>query len=237
MPPVKRLVVSLLLVVSLAPLFGFSVTTNRTSGADLLTQIPVVEAFNLKVDGSITPQHFTPNETFLYLERVIWTLHFTDNAIDYDLWGSGAALTNGTAMFYDAISLLPFNITNIHEFGHASYDFNVFRDEKNPKDNHITSRYSFNKFVPPGLFMPGHTFTVIVQDNITAAANDIDMFDLTLEGYSVEDDQPIQDDKDPDIFRQTFSEKALVFPSPLYALGLIFLVLAAFLVFYKLVIK
>lgn len=201
--------------------------------ADNLTKIPVVEQFDLLVDGSMTLQHFTPNETFLYLERVIWNLHFTDNAIDYDLWGSGPALTNGTAMFYDTISLLPTNITDVHEFGHSSYDFSVIRDEKNPKDNHISARYSFNRFVPPGLFLGGHNFTVIIQDNQTAAANDIDEFTLTLQGYTVADDQPEEAEKDPDMFRRAFSEKALVFPSPLYAFGLLLLFFAAFWFWYK----
>lgn len=225
-----------MVVLLFAPLFGFSATTNRTQG-DSLIQIPVVEELDLLVDGSITPQVFTPNESVTMWMRGIWVVEFIDNSLNFSDWGAGNPLTNGTALRYDNRNLIAENITSLHQMGHDSYDFDVKSDDRNPKGNHITARYTFAEFVPDGLFMNGHTLSAIVSDNQTLAANAIDTFELHLEGYLLVDDQPQEADKDPDVFRQAFGEKALVFPSPLYALGLILLFLAAFWVIYRLVIK
>lgn len=225
-----------MVIITLALLTFLTPTIARTR-ADTLIKIPVVEELDLLVDGSITPQHFTPNESVTMWMRGVWVVEFIDNALNFSGWGAGNSLTNGTAMRYDTTNLIIENITHLHQLGHESYDFSIISDDKNPKGNHITSRYSFFRFVPGGLFMNGHTLTLIVSDNQTAAEYAIDTFEIHLEGYLLVDDQPRQDDKDPDIFRQAFSEKALVFPSPLYAFGVILLFLAVFYGFYRKFLK
>lgn len=206
--------------------------TQRTR-ADSLIQIPVVEEIDLLVDGSITPQHFTPNDSVTVWMRGMWVVEFIDNSLNFSGWGAGNTLVNGTALRYDSINLITENITMLHQLGHESYDFDVKSDDKNPKGNHITSRYSFWKYVPDGLFMNGHTLTLIVSDNQTAATYALDTFEIHLEGYLIVEDQPAEADKDPDAFRRAFGEKALVFPSPLYVFGLLLLFFAAFFFWYK----
>lgn len=195
---------------------------------------------DLLVDGSITPQtiNVTGFPVGSWITLLVLNIHFEDNALDFDQWGSGAALTNGTAFLIDSRSMLGENLTTNHGFGHVSGDLTIFTDEKNPKDRHFVSKFALAEVVPPWgiLWTTNESMQFLVQDNQTAAANGIDAFEITVEGFSIPDEVPAED-RGKDIFRQAFSEKALVFPSPLYALGLILLVLAAFYMIYRLVIK
>jgi hypothetical protein len=205
--------------VSLLLLFLTIVVTpfgSPAKAANDLVQIPVIEEFDLLVDGSITPQVFTPNASFLYLMRVIWVVYFQDIAVDFDGWGTGGPLTNGTAMLYDGISLIPDNITHLHEFAHVAYDMNWFEDDSAPPDHHFVSRFTFTEFVPDGLLIPGHLFQVIVQDNQTAAAYDIDYFEVYLEGYTVQDAPGTGGPGEDFPFRQVVNARVPFFNMPIY---------------------
>ena len=192
----------LLLVILSFTLFMVNSKTLDVSGR---TEIPVVEEIDLLVDGSITPQVFTPNETATYWMRCVWTLHFIDASVDFSDWGAGGgALANGTSMFYDDTNLLPGNITNNHDFVHSAYNLDWFQDDKSPNENHFVSRYSFFRYVPSGLFMPDHTFRIIVADNITAADHAIDHFKVYLKGYTYYDPPGGSQDDTPDVNIQGF---------------------------------
>lgn len=174
------------------------------------TQIPVIEEIDLLVDGSIIPQVFTPNETALYWMRSVWSLHFIDASVDFTVWGAdGGNLENGTSMFYDDINLLPGNITNTHDFVHTAYNLDWFQDDKTPKDNHFVSRYSFFRHTPNGLYMPDHTFRIIVADNITAEIHAIDHFKVYLQGYTILNIPGGAEDETPDINIQGFLDDQL----------------------------
>lgn len=223
-----------LLVLTITPPTNITIV----HAADDLIQVPVIEEMDLLIDGSATPQVFTPNASFLYLYRVVWVLSFVDNAVDFDGWGIGAALTNGTAMLYDSVSLIPDNITAVHEFAHVAYDLNWFQDERVPTGNYFTSRFTFSNFVPHGLLIPGHLFEVVVQDDQTDVAYAIDIFEVYLEGYQLEFDAPALGGPNEDFpFRQIVNARVPFFNAPIYVMVIVLTGVACMLLIFNIARK
>ena len=149
--------------------------------------VPILETIDLKVNGSINIQYLnqTP-DTFSYIYRIIWVLHWENNVIDYDdFCNLDDGLINGTLILFNNI---PLNspIKDIHHFSHTSYDLTISTDDKNPKDNHLVSRLSFDKFIPGGLDVrDNQNLTFAIRDEINASVCDV--FLVTIEGYHAPD--------------------------------------------------
>lgn len=148
---------------------------------------PITETLDLKVDGSSVVQYLnqTP-DTFSYIYRVIWSLHWQNNALDYDDFGNlNNGLPNGVQLLYDQVPLNGI-ISNIHHFAHTAYDLSISTDDKNPVDNHLSSRLSFDKFIPGGLDVrDNQNLTFAIQDEINASVCDV--FEVTIQGYHTPD--------------------------------------------------
>lgn len=144
---------------------------------------PVIETLDLMVDGAITTQFInqTPN-TFSFIQRIIYGIHWENNAIDLDDFGNlEGGLVNGTKIFFDNLLLVTF--FDIHDFAHVAYDLTIMTDDKNPVDNHLAVRLSFDKFIPGGLDVRANqNLTFSVQESINDTV--VDDFEVTLEGYS-----------------------------------------------------
>lgn len=142
----------------------------------------VLEKVDLFVDGSITPVLINLTEPFDHVMRFVWNLIWSDNEVDFDIFGTLAVpLTNGTEVLYNNTAQLD-SIKAIKDFGSVSYDVRIDRDDKNPKDNHLYSRLSFWKFVDQADGLNIHEFDLQfrVNDDITAAC---DNFFVLVEGY------------------------------------------------------
>lgn len=146
---------------------------------------PVIEELDLFVDGSINPVHINQTGDYTFITRILFSLHWRSNAINHDDFGLiVAGLVNGTSISYDK-QLLTGPMTNIHDFAHVAFDSAIVTDDKNPKDNHLTSRLSFFKFIPEGLRMGNNrNLTFTVEDDMTAAG---DLFVVIIEGYKTAD--------------------------------------------------
>ena len=144
----------------------------------------VLEKVDLFVDGSAAPVLIDLTEDFDHIMRFVWNLVWTDNDIDYDIFGTLAvALTNGTEVLYNGTEQLD-PIKAIKDFGSVSYDVRIDSDDKNPKTNHLYSRLSFWKFVDQadGLAHHHHPIQFRVNDDITGACDD---FFVLVEGYKL----------------------------------------------------
>lgn len=146
---------------------------------------PVIEELDLFVDGSINPVHINQTGDYTFITRILFSLHWRSNVINHDDFGLVVAgLVNGTSISYDG-QLLTGPMTNIHDFAHVAFDSEIVTDDKNPKDNHLTSRLSFFKFVPEGLRMgDNRNLTFTIEDDMTAAG---DLFVVIIEGYKTAD--------------------------------------------------
>lgn len=162
-----------------------------------------ISMVDLFVDGSITPQllNITGFPKGTWITVLVINIHFDDNALDFNGWGAGPALTNGTAFLVDGVSTLGQNLTNNHGFGHISGDLTIFTDDKNPKDNHFVSRLVLAEIVPPwGIqWFDNSSLQFLVQDNQTAVANAIDEFEINVEGFSLRERHGSQQDDSPDL--------------------------------------
>lgn len=167
--------------------------------------IPVIEELNLTVDGSINPVLVNITKEFDYIMRIIWYLHWEENAIDYGEFGTGSALENGSCICYDGSSLNGY-VKNIHDFSHWAYDLRIDSDDRVPKSNHLVSRLSFFKMSPPyGLkIKDGHTFSVVINDNIPSYCDD---FAVTVQGFKIVE-------KDVE-FTRSFIEEVLAIDNPI----------------------
>ena len=144
----------------------------------------VIESVDLFVDGSVNPVLINLTEDFDHIMRLVWNLVWTDNVIDYDVFGTLIApLVNGTEVLYNGTEQLE-PIVAIKDFGSASYDVRIDSDDKNPKTNHLYSRLSFWKFVDQedGIAQHIHPIQFRVNDDITGACDD---FFVLIEGYKL----------------------------------------------------
>lgn len=162
---------------------------------------PVIIMFNLTVDGSITPVVFTvtaDDNNIDYVMQVISHMRWQSNTIDYNDFGTGSALENGSQMIYDGIELV--NVKNIHDMG-LSTELRIDRDDKNPKDNHLVNILSFVDFVSPkGLKIKnGHNLTFVVRDDLISRIDDLS---IIVEGFKL-----IQKDID---FQAGFTDEMLI---------------------------
>jgi len=145
-------------------------TTNSVAGPSTI-HYPVVETVDLLVDGSITPQTISLTDDFHYVNRIGFVMIWEENSIDYDQFGNHTdELENGTLIYYNNSQI--FNaITCIRCFTSFSYDIQILKDDKNPIENHLSARVSFNNFVEGGLDVRTYDLQFIVQDNNTLYAS------------------------------------------------------------------
>jgi len=147
---------------------------------------PVVEVLDLAQNGTLaTPYIVNLTEDFLLVQRIIWHLHFATNTIDFDKFGDDTALTNGINLLYNGISLLNnVNITSNSHFAHESFDIQILSDDKNPKNNMLSSRLTFTKFVTDGLYINNkRSLQFYIQDDMTSGTlTSISKFNVTVMG-------------------------------------------------------
>lgn len=144
-----------------------TITAEGTS----IIHYPVIETVDLLVDGSITPQIINYTSNFDTINRICFVLIWEENSIDYDQFGTHTShLENGTLITYKSLQL--FNpIDCIRCFTTFTYDVQILKDDKNPIENHLTARISFNNFVEGGLDVRAYDLQFVVQDNNTLYAN------------------------------------------------------------------
>ena len=166
---------------------SFNTNTNMViahSDSEVLIYTPIVETLDLKVDGSSTV-FVNISYAFSYVARIIWQFEFFDLLINWEGFDSGSALSNGINVFYNDISVIGQVIKTNAGFSRSSYDVSLQRDDRNPNANILSSRYSFDKFIPGGLQITD-TKTLsfqIMDDLLTRSA--IIQFQVTAEGYQV----------------------------------------------------
>ncbi len=144
----------------------------------------VLEKVDLFLDGSINPIMVNLTEPFDHVMRFVWNLIWEDNAVEFDVFGTLAVpLTNGTRIFYNNTVQLD-AIKAIEDFGTASYDVRIDKDDRNPKSNHLYSRLSFWKFIDKDVGLNVHDFDLQfeIRDNITDACSN---FFVLVEGYRI----------------------------------------------------
>lgn len=145
---------------------------------------PVVEVLDLAQNGTLaTPYIVNLTKSFLFVQRMIWHLHFATNTIDFNNFGDEGALANGINVLYNGISLLDnVNITSNGHFAHESYDLTIFSDGKNPKGNMLTSRLTFTRFSPSGLYINNErALQFYIQDDMTGLTS-ISQINVTIQG-------------------------------------------------------
>jgi len=177
-------------------LFTALPAVSASASTSILT--PVIESIDLMVDGSASVQHVnqTP-DSFSYIMRMVWRLHWANNELDWDDFGNLAeGLVNGVTVSFDGEELIE-PVKSVHDLAASAYELSLRTDDKNPKDNCLTARVSFYRFVPGGLDVRRNqnlTFTVSEDINDTF----VDGFAVALEGYlepvSADDEQSLVHD-------------------------------------------
>lgn len=139
------------------------------------------ERLDLYVDGSITPVYVnvTP-DSFDYITEIIFYLDWIDNDIDWDNFGSGAALANGSQLMRD--NWLCNTYKTIGDLLRCSIERCLVKDDKNPVGNHLGVMIDFTKYISGiGLkMMDNHALGVIIRDDITAKCEN---FELLVVGW------------------------------------------------------
>lgn len=179
--PLSLLLIMIVSLIGVTPITTIYAVDESDSNS---VRFMVVENVDLYVDGSITPKLINLTEDFDHVMRFVWNLIWTDNDIDYDLFGTlGGPLTNGTEILYNGTEQLK-PVTSIGDFGVVSYDVRIDSDDKNPHTNHLYSRLSFWKFVDQedGIAVHIHNIQFRVNDDITAACDD---FFVSVQGYKL----------------------------------------------------
>lgn len=148
--------------------------------------IPVWENLDLIVDGSEVATVVYTQKAYTYIERVIWLLYFEATAIDWELFGNDTSLTNGINIVYNSnILTLDHAVKSNEDFHVWGYDVVIQSDDKVPKGNVISARWTFSKSVPNGLSMwDNETFGVRIADDITALTS-IDEFHIAVQGWLI----------------------------------------------------
>lgn len=184
----QRLLAGLLFLL-LSFSFSYPLTTIGAGDEVPLHKDIHISGLNLRVDGSITPQliNVTGFPAGSWITRMIFNIHFADNDLDFDGWGAGAALANGTALLIEGVSFLGENLSTNHGFGHLSGDLTIFTDDKNPKNNHFVSRLAIFEIVPPwGIqWTNNESVQFLVQDDITAGGAAVSLLQAIVEGFSI----------------------------------------------------
>ena len=177
----KKVLLVLVLFLFLIPITDVSSTTEPQ-------QIPVVETIDLFIDGS-TPVRINLTKDFDYVMRLIFELEYDDPSFIGTEFAENGPLVNGICICVYNSPLLDFNITINDHFARVAYDTTVFHDDKDPKNTHIFSRFSFFKFSPPfGLsYTNNDSLFFIVQDDMTNATYDITHFEIQVEGFRLEE--------------------------------------------------
>lgn len=163
-------------------LFGIMIIVPVQANGPL--KFMVLEKVDLFLDGSITPIMVNLTEPFDHVMRFVWNLIWEDNAVEFDVFGTLAVpLTNGTRIFYNNTVQLE-AVRAIEDFGTASYDVRIDKDDRNPKSNHLYSRLSFTNFIDTVGGLNVHEFDLQfeIRDNITDACSN---FFVLVEGYRV----------------------------------------------------
>lgn len=154
-------------------------------------RLPLVEVLHLKVDGNAThPSVISTTVDFDWISRVVWSLSWEENSINFDHFAGGDALDCGIHVLVNGENITAECIKTIADFARDAYDITILSDDKNPIENHLVSRWSFFKLTGnDGIDVrnPKVNLNVHVHDNLTDVAYAIDHFDLSVQGYKTID--------------------------------------------------
>ena len=173
----KKLLLVLILFLFIIPITSGSSTTEPQ-------QVPVIETIDLFVDGS-TPIRFNLSKDFDFVVTIVFHLDYDDPNFIPSEFAEGPALTNGVFFGIENGPLVDFNITTNEGLTNIGVDTTIFQDDKVPKATHIFTRFNFQRILPPfGLaYTSNDSFYIIIQDNLTAAALDIERFVVHVAGF------------------------------------------------------
>jgi len=160
---------------------GIKEVLSGTQGA-----IPVWENLDLIVDGSEVATTVYTQKSYTYIERIIWLLYFESSTVDWELFGGDTALTSGINIVYNgSILTLDHAIKSNEDFHVWGFDVTIQSDDKTPKGNVVSSRWTFSKSVPNGLSMwDGETFGFLISEDITALTS-LDEFHVAVQGWLI----------------------------------------------------
>jgi len=147
---------------------------------------PVAKKLDLTVNGSGTPVNVAVSvDDFTYIVRLIWKFEFADLSVEWTNFGAGNALANGINIYYHDANIFPAAIKSNSDFFDYGYDVNLQSDGAATPGNVLSSRWSFNKWVPNGLGMwNAEAFAVRVSDDLrTATRTDITSLFCIVEGW------------------------------------------------------
>jgi len=78
-------------------------------------------------------------------------------------------------------SIIPYNIVSNLQFSQFAYDTRVDSDDRNPKDNILTSRLTFTKFCPDGIVVStDRPLDIHIYEDLSGLASTVK---ITLEGF------------------------------------------------------
>ena len=151
---------------------------NEASIVDNSIKRPIIEVVNIKV----VAQEIPLKKNFKRIHRVVTFLHWVAPLILFsDFMDNGGALTNGINFNYDGELMLSDPIKINSQFSKYAYDSETVIDGTGTKQIFLSSRLSFNKFIPGGLAMgEGHSFSVILGDDLSSLGIEAT---LTFEGW------------------------------------------------------
>jgi len=149
---------------------------------------PVWETLDLSINGSGAGGVLVAPSKSVYLwTRCIWHLEYTDNDINWSEFAGATALTNGVDLVIYGTSMLDNPIKAHADFFKNGYDVSVQQDSRVPKDNILSSRWTFAKSAPKGVVERSATGSDIafhVQDDLrTATITTLVAFRVTLQGW------------------------------------------------------
>ncbi len=167
--------------------FSFLIPIIGVSGETELKQFPVIETIDLLVNGTI-PIRFNLSKDFDFVVVVIFHLDYDDPNYIPSEFAEGPALTNGIFICVENTGLLDFNITDNEGLTNLGFETTIFQDDKVPKATHVFTRFTFQRILPPfGLsYTSNDSFFITIQDDLTAAALDIDGIEVHIAGFKFE---------------------------------------------------
>lgn len=156
--------------------------TNSLKGTHPVT--PVITELNIRINGTTPTLVTVPVDAYTYISRVIPIMRFLTNTVDWAKFGNDTALATGIQMKYNGTDL-GHSIKANYDLFDNGYDITIVSDDKNPKSNIISARWSFDKWTPYGLAMwHSQTFGFLVSNDILAATSILDLH-MHVQGWKV----------------------------------------------------
>jgi hypothetical protein len=141
--------------------------------------IPLIEV----VDIRKTAQTLEIQKPFIFIERLIIYIKFASNTILFTTFGKEAALTNGIQLSYNDMDLLDEEWKDNSDFLLYAYDVRTDTDATGTKINILTSRFTFTKFTPNGIYMEGsNKLEIKIGDDLSSSNTEVK---LVFEGWKV----------------------------------------------------